>query len=79
MPDYRRRTCRRCDGHSSVVGPMSWSGLCNSCAKQLVAENLDGLMGKRGPALRRWRRGVVLSAGGVLLDDHPQAKENPSQ
>lgn len=63
----------------SVVGPISWSGLCRVCAQELVAENLDGLMGKRGPALRRWRRGVVLSAGGVLPDSHPQAKENPSQ
>lgn len=78
MPDNRRASCRRCGGHRSVVGAMSWTGLCNSCAKERVAENLDGLMGMGGPALKRWRRAVVASVGGVLLDDHPDPKETPN-
>jgi hypothetical protein len=69
MPDQRRRRCRRCGKTDDEVGPISWNGLCQADAIAAVAENVIGLVEHRGPALERWRRGMVACAGGVLLDD----------
>jgi hypothetical protein len=38
----------------------------------ILSENIIGLAEHKGPALDRWRRGMVACAGGVLLDE--QAK-----
>lgn len=69
MPDYRRRTCRRCGKRDTEVGAISWRGLCVGCATTAVAENVIGLHTKTGVPLRRWRRGMAASVGAVLLDD----------
>lgn len=53
---------------------MSWTGLCVDCAKSHVCDNLDGIMGKTGPALLRWRRKVAASVGAVLIDDLPERR-----
>jgi hypothetical protein len=69
MSDGRRKWCKVCGKHVSQVGNVSWTGLCTECAIARVAENLEGLHCKSGPALERWRRGVAAGVGGVLLDD----------
>jgi hypothetical protein len=71
MPRDDYRTCRRCGRAGKKAGPLSCTRLCKRCAKELVAENLDGVMGKTGPAHRRYRRAVAAGVGGVLLDDLP--------
>lgn len=71
MPDLRRATCQRCRGHRSVVGPISWSGLCQNCAIVRVADNVEGMALKHEPHLLAWRRAVAASVGAVLLDDLP--------
>lgn len=48
---------------------MSWTGKCGDCGPRLLIENCDALHFKRGPELTRWRRAMVASVGGVLLDD----------
>ena len=47
---------------------MSRRQLCKPCGHLLRNTNNDGLHYKRGEALRRWRRGMILSAGGDLPD-----------
>jgi hypothetical protein len=48
---------------------LSWTGLCPDCGDAARLENIDGLMQKRGPAWRRWRRSMAACVGGVLADD----------
>lgn len=69
MPDRRRARCRVCGRHRDEVGLLSWSGLCIDDARAILNENVDCLHYKRGEPLRRWRRGVILAAGGVLPPD----------
>lgn len=70
MPDYRRRNCKGCGGHSTQVGPLSWRGLCGVCGPARSNENADQLHAMDGPAVTRWRRGMAASVGAVLLDDY---------
>jgi hypothetical protein len=73
MPDFRRQICRLnrngCGKNASIVGPISWRGLCIECAKRHVVDNADGLRTMTGPAVVRWRRGMAASVGAVLADD----------
>ena len=73
MPDFRRATCQRCNGHKSYVGPISWSGLCQECAIDRVTENIVGLATKETGTTRRWRRGLAAGIGAVLVDDERAA------
>ena len=67
-----RRTCKKCGRPREEVGQMSWTGQCFDCAEAAVKENIAGLATMSGEPLRRWRRGMVASVGGVLLDEvHP--------
>lgn len=45
---------------------MSRSRLCETCYRRIVGENVDGLHFKTGQPMARWRRGMILSAGGLL-------------
>lgn len=74
MGDIRRAWCKGCGKHRDETGTLSWTGLCTPCAVSRVKENVDGLYHKRGVPLERWRRGLVQSVGGVLLDDLPDGK-----
>lgn len=65
-PPHNCRVCRR---HESEAGPISWRGKCMDCAQYLQAENIDGLHAMSGHVRDRWRRGMILSAGGVLPDN----------
>jgi hypothetical protein len=47
---------------------MSRRRLCNECGHVLRETNNDQLHYKRGEALTKWRRGMILSAGGILPD-----------
>jgi len=69
MPDYRRRNCKECGGYYTVVGPLSWRGLCAVCGPKRSDENADALHTMTGPHVARWRRGMAASVGAVLLDD----------
>lgn len=71
VPSTNRRNCLICRQHDSVVGPISSRGKCRACAVARIEENMDGLIGKSGPALRRWRVGMAASVGGRLLDELP--------
>lgn len=53
----------------SECGPLSARYLCLECGESAALENRRGLMAHRGPALLRWRRGVVAAAGGILMED----------
>ena len=66
-PDYKR--CRRCRKSSEEVGELSHTRLCAACGAENLLENVDGLVHKRGPAFLRYRRAMVATWGGVLLDD----------
>ena len=69
MPRLDYKWCRACGGHTSNVGPLSHTRLCQGCAISHVQENVVGLAQKRKLALTRWRRGMAASIGAVLLDD----------
>lgn len=71
MPDLRRVKCQACGKRHEDVGPISWSGLCNTCGKQRARDNLGDLMEHSGPWFRHWRRSIAASVGGVLLDEPP--------
>jgi len=58
-----------CGRAREVVGPLSHTRLCGDCARRRYEENMDGMYALSGEPLRRWRRGVAASVGGVLLDD----------
>jgi hypothetical protein len=72
MPDRRRTTCRNCNRNRDEVGPISWTGKCERCAVELASENVLSLIDHHGEGFNRWRRGMVASVGGVLLDDQRQ-------
>ena len=62
-------TCRKCGRHRDECGDLSNTRLCDECGRELLLENIDGLKFKRGAPLTKWRRGMILSAGGVLPDN----------
>lgn len=69
--DYRRRYhCRQCERHRDDCGHISpWSGLCTTCAKANLAQNVHGLATHSGPAFLRWRRAMAASVGAVIPDE----------
>lgn len=69
MPRLDYKNCRACGGHVSEVGLLSHTRLCRTCAIGNVSANIVGMKLKTEPALARWRKGMVASVGGVLLDD----------
>jgi hypothetical protein len=69
--DLRRTHCIRCDRHRAEVGSISWRGLCESCGKTRVSENLDGLASKRGPFAQWWAANLAASVGLGPLDRMP--------
>lgn len=71
MPDYRRTTCRVCNRHVSVCGPLSWQGYCIDDSLALLNDNVGQMMARKGPNFDRWRRNMAASVGGVILDDVP--------
>lgn len=84
MPDARRRRCRICNRHESVVGPISWSGLCIDHSHARFNENNDSIHAGQGIGHERRRYGIAVhefgprvalalkQAGvfGTVLDDH---------
>jgi hypothetical protein len=66
-PDYK--TCRECERHTDVCGPLSNTRLCGECAERILAENIVGLVEHKGLPLQRWRLGMISCAGGIPSDD----------
>jgi hypothetical protein len=62
-----------CRKHESEVGPISWAGNCMNCAEFRLRENIIGLAEHKGEPMQRWRRGMILCAGGLTPDDLEQA------
>lgn len=56
-------SCRRCDRHKFVAGPISQIGLCVECSTSAVAENLTQLDAHAGPNFERWRERLLASLG----------------
>lgn len=73
MPRDDYKNCRACERHTSECGPLSHTRLCADCATALLAENIVGLAEHRGEPLRRWRVGMIRSAGGVIPDQLQEA------
>lgn len=48
------------------VGPISWGGLCVSCAKEHVCDNLEGIMSRSGEPFLKWRLAMAASVGAIL-------------
>jgi len=61
MPRADRKTCLICRRHCDEVGPISHAGR--------FAENVIGLHTMTGPAVPRWRLGMVRSAGGFTREE----------
>lgn len=59
MPDHRRRNCKRCNGHDSEVGSISWTGLCIDCSKLRLVENNDSIHEGHGQGFERRRYGIA--------------------
>lgn len=62
MADRRRSRCRCCYRPRSECGEISWEGNCLDCAKQLQAENIEGIANKRGYAYRRQLKATIAKA-----------------
>lgn len=43
------------------------------CAELRLRENIIGLAEHKGEPMQRWRRGMILCAGGITPDDLEQA------
>jgi hypothetical protein len=69
MGDARRAQCQRCRRHRSEAGDISWDGLCDPCAREAVAANIEQMMDRSGPNFDKWRRSMAACVGGVLLDE----------
>lgn len=48
-----------CGRHRSEVGLISWRGLCATCGREKVNENVDGIHFRTGPAYERWLLGIA--------------------
>lgn len=73
MPDLRRRNCRSCRKNDAEVGPISWRGLCRTCAVAHVDENIEQMTHRTGPNWSKWRHGMAACVGGSLVDDRDEA------
>jgi hypothetical protein len=74
MPRADYKTCKSCGRHTSECGPISHRRLCGECG---LARQTFGIIEQaehNGPTFQHWRRRIVASAGGVILDD---ARSNP--
>jgi len=69
MPRADRKTCLICRRHCDEVGPISHAGRCGDCGAARLAENVIGLHTMTGPAVPRWRLGMVRSAGGFTREE----------
>jgi hypothetical protein len=49
---YRR--CKSCDREPAEAGPISLSGLCESCAVARQLANTAALRARRGPMFEHW-------------------------
>ncbi len=77
MPDHRFAICRHCGGHRDEVGPLSWNRYCGICGPMLSVEASAQMKYRSGPRFNNWRRGMILSAGGILperLDTTPERR-----
>lgn len=69
MPDLRRSNCRRCGGHKSEVGSISWRGKCLSCGLLSEREAIYQLANHDGPVFEYWRIRTAASVGAIIPDD----------
>lgn len=69
MPRLDYKTCRECSGHADDVGPLSHTRLCARCGAELNARAAMEQHNHNGEFFQLWRRRIVASAGGVLLDE----------
>lgn len=69
MSSDRRRNCRRCGGHESKVGPISWRGKCMNCGLEAEREAIIQLANHDGPVFQHWRVRVAASVGAVVESD----------
>jgi hypothetical protein len=59
--------CKRCGRRFEEPGSLSWTRHCAECSEFLLVENVYGLATMSNPKVTgRWRRGMILSAGGLL-------------
>lgn len=69
---YPRYECEDCERAIAECGSLSKQGLCERCAAERLASNIEQLRNHHGPNFLRWRRNMALSVGGLLVDDEPK-------
>lgn len=61
--------CKGCDRHVDECGPLSARYLCAECGERRMIENRRDLQSLSGPYFHHFRRRLVASFGGVLVDE----------
>ena len=74
MPRLDYKTCRACGRHTSEVGLLSHTRLCNGCAHRRFRANAIQISLGAGPWHDYRRAQIAASVGAVILDD---VKPNP--
>ena len=69
MAATTRVHCKRCKGHVSVVGEITWEGYCIPCGRVVYEDNVMQMIARSGPNWRKWRRGMAACVGGSLPDE----------
>jgi hypothetical protein len=69
MPRLDYKNCRGCGKNVDEVGVLSHTRLCVRCGAELNARAALEQHHHHGEFFQLWRRRIVASAGGVLLDD----------
>jgi hypothetical protein len=68
MPDARRKRCQSCGEHEREAGPISWRGLCDTCSRTHVRDNVSQLMDRKGPYYDHWARRSFMAARRLILE-----------
>jgi hypothetical protein len=79
VSDPHRAHCQGCGRHRTVVGGISWSGLCRDCAIRAVDENLEALETRSGYNYTRWLRGMARFLDRATLDAEPAGAHTSSR
>jgi hypothetical protein len=69
MPKRRYARCRNCGALRDDGVSLSSRGLCGPCGNAIRDRANDEMHYHRGPYFLYWRRRMVQSVGGVLVDD----------
>jgi hypothetical protein len=52
---------------------VSVTHLCETHSRERLLDNIEQMHARSGPNFQKWRRGMILCAGGTILDDNQQS------